>query len=61
MTHGEIVKLIKTGGDSGTLVMEVERGDHVVPNIRECFPVKTEQELEQVYVEIFLLFKIITL
>ena len=48
MTHGEIVELIKAGGESGTLVMEVERGDHVVPNIRECFPVKTEQELEEV-------------
>ena len=48
MTHGEIVELIKTGGESGTLMMEVERGDHVVPNIRECLPVKTEQELEQV-------------
>ena len=47
MTHPEIVSLIKNM-EAGVLRLGVERGDHVIPSIRECFPVKTEQELEQV-------------
>lgn len=47
MTHAEIVELIRTSGVSGVLSLQVARGDHIVPNIKECFPVKTEQELEQ--------------
>jgi len=46
MTHPEIVSLIKNV-DTGALRLGVERGDHVIPSIKECFPVKTEQELEQ--------------
>ena len=48
MTHPEIVSLIRTGAGDTELGLTVERGDHIVPNIREAFPVKTEQELEQV-------------
>ena len=30
------------------LVMLVERGDHIVPNIKECFPIKSTEEIEKV-------------
>jgi len=44
MTHPQVVSLIKAvKGD--TLEMRVERGDHVVPNMQECFPVKSEQDI----------------
>ena len=47
MTHPQVVTLIKAvKGD--TLEMRVERGDHVVPNMQECFPVKSEQDIVQV-------------
>jgi len=29
------------------LVMLVERGDHIVPNIKECFPIKSTEEIEK--------------
>jgi len=46
MGHGEVVNFIKSvSGDS--LEMTVERGELVVPNISECFPVKSEQDLEK--------------
>ena len=48
MTHPEIVSLIRKV-ESGVLRLGIERGDHVIPSIKECFPVKTEQELEQVH------------
>ena len=48
MTHPEIVSLIRAGAGDTELGLTVERGDHIVPNIREAFPAKTEQELEQV-------------
>ena len=47
MTHPEVVNLIK-GVEGTTLSLTVERGDHIIPNMKECFPVKTESELEQV-------------
>ena len=47
MTHPQVVSLIK-GVKGGTLEMTVERGDHVVPNMQECFPIKTEQDLGKV-------------
>ena len=47
MPHPQVVTLIKAVmGD--TLEMRVERGDHVVPNMQECFPVKSEQDIVQV-------------
>ena len=47
MTHPEIVEMIRgVRGDSITL--SVERGDHIRPNLKECFPVKTTEELDQV-------------
>ena len=47
MTHPQVVSLIKAvKGD--TLEMRVERGDHVVPNMQECFPVKSEQDIVKV-------------
>ena len=46
MGHGEVVNFIKSvSGDS--LEMTVERGELVVPNISECFPVKSELDLEK--------------
>ena len=48
MTHPEIVSFIRTGAGDTELRITVERGDHIVPNIREAFPVKTEQDLDQV-------------
>jgi len=44
MTHPQVVNIIK-GVAGDTLEMKVERGDHVVPNIQECFPIKNEDEL----------------
>ena len=46
MTHPEIVSLIRAG--AAELRLGVERGDHLVPNIKEAFPVTAEMELEQV-------------
>ena len=46
MTHPEIVSLIRAG--AAELRLGVERGDHVVPNIKEAFPVTAEMELDQV-------------
>ena len=39
MTHPQVVSLIK-GVSGNILEMTIERGDHVVPNMQECFPVK---------------------
>ena len=47
MTHPQVVSLIK-GVKGDTLAMRVERGDLVVPNMQECFPVKSEQEIVKV-------------
>ena len=47
MTHPQVVNIIK-GVAGDTLEMKVERGDHVVPNIQECFPIKNEDELIKV-------------
>jgi hypothetical protein len=49
MTHPQVVSLIR-GVSGNILEMTVERGDHVVPNMKECFPVKTEQDLVKVIV-----------
>merc|ERR1712013_756943 len=42
MTHPQVVNLIR-GVRGNTLRLKVERGDHVVPNIQECFPIKTQE------------------
>ena len=47
MTHPQVVNLIKSVRID-TLEMTIERGDHVVPNMQECFPVKTEDDLIKV-------------
>ena len=49
MTHPQVVSLIK-GVSGNILEMTIERGDHVVPNMQECFPVKTEHEVVKVIV-----------
>ena len=49
MTHPQVVSLIKSVSNN-ILEMTVERGDHVVPNMKECFPVKTEHDLVKVTV-----------
>lgn len=41
MSHEECAKLIKGAGDS--MDIKVERGDHIVPNIHEAFPIKKEE------------------
>ena len=46
MGHGEVVNFIKSV-TGNTLEMTVERGEIVVPNISECFPVKSELDLEK--------------
>lgn len=46
MGHGEVVNFIKSV-TGNTLEMTVERGEIVVPNISECFPVKSEMDLEK--------------
>lgn len=38
MSHNECTELIKKGGNC--LVIKVERGDHIVPNLDEAFPKK---------------------
>ena len=43
-----ISELCRTGAGDTELRLTVERGDHIVPNIREAFPAKTSQELDQV-------------
>ena len=46
MAHGEVVTFIKNiAGDS--MEMSVERGEIVVPNITDCFPIKSEADLEK--------------
>ena len=47
MTHPEIVEMIRAVKED-TISLAVERGDHIRPNLKECFPVKTTEELEQV-------------
>ena len=46
MAHGEVVNFIKniTGA---SMEMSVERGEIVVPNITDCFPIKSEADLER--------------
>ena len=46
MAHGEVVTFIKNiTGD--TMEMSVERGELVVPNMTDCFPIKSEADLEK--------------
>ena len=46
MAHGEVVNFIKN--ITGTsMEMSVERGEIVVPNITDCFPIKSEADLEK--------------
>jgi len=47
MTHPEIVEIIRAVQED-SLTLTVERGDHVVPNLKECFPTNTTEELEQI-------------
>jgi len=46
MTHPEVVALIK-GVEGHTLTMTIERGDHIIPSLKECFPIKSTEEYEQ--------------
>jgi len=46
MTHPQVVNLIR-GVRGNILKLKVERGDHVVPNIQECFPIKTEEDYNE--------------
>merc|ERR1711974_99095 len=46
MTHPQVVNLIR-GVRGNTLRLKVERGDHVVPNIQECFPIKTQEDYNE--------------
>lgn len=46
LTHAQFVDLVKSE-QGKTLKILVERGDHIVPNIQECFPIKTETELSK--------------
>jgi len=46
MTHPEVVTLIK-GIEGHSLTMSVERGDHIIPSMKECFPIKSVEEYEQ--------------
>ena len=48
MTHPEVVTLIK-GIEGHSLTMTVERGDHIIPSMKECFPIKSVEEYEQVW------------
>merc|ERR1712045_522748 len=45
MSHDECTKLIKSAGN--TLDLKVERGDHIVPNIHEAFPIKKDESDNQ--------------
>jgi len=61
MTHPEVVELIR-GVRGLQLTVRVQRGDHIVPNLRECFPVKDqevggEQEATDYYTGLLLFFK----
>ena len=47
MTHPEVVALIK-GVEGNKITMTIQRGDHIIPSIKECFPIKTAKEMEQV-------------
>eukprot|EP00092_Neocalanus_flemingeri_P020876 GFUD01022614.1.p1 GENE.GFUD01022614.1~~GFUD01022614.1.p1 ORF type:complete len:233 (-),score=56.25 GFUD01022614.1:66-764(-) len=46
MTHPEVVSLIK-GVEGHTLTMVVERGDHIIPSMKECFPKQSKEEHEE--------------
>ena len=46
MSHKEFVELVRKEGGT-TLKIKVERGEIVVPNMQECFPIKSEHELGQ--------------
>ena len=48
MTHDEIVQLIRSVS-GGSVTLQVQRGDHVVPNIKECFPEEAAKTNCQVY------------
>ena len=56
MTHPQVVSLIK-GVRGDILEMTLERGDHVIPNMHECFPVKTEEDFVKVNISDFSQFK----
>eukprot|EP00088_Acartia_fossae_P024783 TRINITY_DN25665_c0_g1_i10.p1 TRINITY_DN25665_c0_g1~~TRINITY_DN25665_c0_g1_i10.p1 ORF type:complete len:233 (+),score=64.01 TRINITY_DN25665_c0_g1_i10:101-799(+) len=46
MTHKEFVDMVRQEGGT-TMTMKVERGEIVVPNMQECFPLKSDQDLEK--------------
>merc|ERR1719495_2808374 len=46
MTHPEVVALIK-GVEGNKINMTIQRGDHIIPSIKECFPIKTAEEMER--------------
>ena len=47
MNHKEVVTIIK-GVKGKELKMKIERGDHIIPNIGESFPVEAEEEFKRV-------------
>ena len=47
MTHKEVVNIIK-GVNGKNLNMKIERGDHIIPNIVESFPIEEVENMRKV-------------
>ena len=47
MTHKEVVNIIK-GVNGKNLNMKIERGDHIIPNIAESFPIEEVENMRKV-------------
>ena len=47
MTHKEVVNIIK-GVKENELKLKIERGDHIIPNIGESFPIEAVEEMKRV-------------
>ena len=47
MTHKEVVNIIK-GVNGKNLKMKIERGDHIIPNIAESFPIEEVENMRKV-------------
>jgi len=46
LSHKEFVTLVRQQSGN-TLKMKVERGEIVVPNMQDCFPIKNDQDIEK--------------
>ena len=49
ITHREVVNMFN-GSKGKEIKLKVERGDHIIPNIGESFPVEEEEERKRVAV-----------